>query len=71
LLFTLGGAGLGSAAGANADAFKRRYRATQITMELESGSVLVVVQGNDDYFVRGDRVRILGLGDDRARVQHE
>jgi outer membrane lipoprotein SlyB len=71
LLFTLGGAALGSAAGGGTDAFKRRYRAAQITMELDNGGALVVVQRNDEYFVRGDKVRIISLGDDRASVQHE
>jgi len=48
----------------------RRYRATQITMELNNGKILVVVQGSDDYFLKGDKVRILHMGEGRARVQH-
>ena len=48
----------------------RSYRATQITMELNNGKILVIVQGSDDYFLRGDKVRILHMGEGRARVQH-
>jgi len=48
----------------------RRYRATQITMELKNGKILMVVQGSDDYFLKGDQVRILHMGEGRARVQH-
>ena len=46
------------------------YRATQITMELNNGKILVIVQGSDDYFLKGDKVRILHMGEGRARVQH-
>jgi outer membrane lipoprotein SlyB len=48
----------------------RTYRATQITMELNNGKILVIVQGSDDYFLKGDKVRILHMGEGRARVQH-
>jgi outer membrane lipoprotein SlyB len=48
----------------------RSYRATQITMELNNGKILVIVQGSDDYFLKGDKVRILHMGEGRARVQH-
>jgi outer membrane lipoprotein SlyB len=70
-VYAIGGAALGAGISESADTFRRRYKATQITMELDNGGALVVVQGNDEYFVRGDKVRIISLGDDRARVQHE
>jgi outer membrane lipoprotein SlyB len=68
LLFTAAGIVVGAEAGS--DIQKRRYRAMQITMELNNGKILVVVQGFDEYFVRGDKVRILHMGEGRARVQH-
>ena len=69
-LMTLGGAAVGALAGGAAEYGLRRYKATQITMEMDSGETLVVVQGNDELFVRGDRVRVLQTGEGRARVQH-
>ena len=69
-LMTLGGAAVGALAGGAAEYGVRRYKATQITMEMDSGETMVVVQGNDDFFVRGDRVRVLQTGEGRARVQH-
>lgn len=69
-LFTLGGAALGALAGGATEYSVRRYKATQLTMELENGQSYVVVQGNEEYFVKGDRVRIVQTGQGRARVQH-
>lgn len=69
-LMILGGSAIGALAGGAAEYKLRRYKANQITMELESGDTLVVVQGNDEFFVRGDRVRIINTGEGRARVQH-
>lgn len=69
-LMTLGGAAAGALAGGAAEYGLRRYKATQITMEMDNGETMVVVQGNDDFFVRGDRVRVLQTGEGRARVQH-
>jgi outer membrane lipoprotein SlyB len=68
LLLTAAGIVVGAEVGN--DAQKRRYRAMQITMELNNGKVLMVVQGFDEYFVRGDKVRILHMGRGRAKVQH-
>lgn len=70
-LFVLGGAALGADIGARGfDYHKRRYKANQITMELDNGNILVVVQGFNEFFVRGDRVRILVMDEERANVQH-
>jgi|GEM_PF-972240 len=68
LLLTAAGIVVGADVGN--DMQKRRYRAMQITMELNNGKVLMVVQGFDEYFVRGDKVRILHMGEGRAKVQH-
>ncbi|MDR0339566.1 MAG: hypothetical protein LBH65_04745 [Desulfovibrio sp.] len=72
MLFTVGGALLGADVGGQGslDYHKRRYRAVQLTMQMDNGGVLVVVQGDNEYFVRGDRVRVVGMGEDRVSVQH-
>lgn len=69
-LATIGGAALGAVAGAFTESGLRRYKALQITMRLDNGDSLVVVQGLDDTFVRGDRVRVLTTDNGNARVQH-
>ncbi len=71
VLFAVGGATAGALAGGAGEAALRRYPANQITVELDSGGYIVVVQGNEDFFVKGDRVRILTTGENKARVQHE
>ncbi|MDL2290826.1 hypothetical protein LJC09_01805 [Desulfovibrio sp. OttesenSCG-928-F20] len=72
LLFTLGGAVLGADIGGygDMDYYKRRYRAKQLTMEMDSGGILMVVLGDYEYFVRGDRVRVIATDEGRATVQH-
>lgn len=67
-LLTAAGVAVGAETGR--DLQKRRYSALQITMELDNGKILMVVQGFDEYFVKGDKVRILHMGDGRAKVQH-
>lgn len=47
----------------------RRYPGMHITIDLDNGRTLVVVQGYDEYFVKGDKVRVLNMGEGRARVQ--
>lgn len=69
-LATLGGAAIGAVAGGAGEAAIKRYPANQITIELDSGGYIVVVQGYDDFFVKGDRVRIITTGENSARVQH-
>lgn len=71
VLATVGGAALGALGGAAVEKGVRKYKASQITVETDKGQYLVIVQGNDEYFVRGDRVRILMMQDTgNARVQH-
>lgn len=69
-LATIGGAALGAVAGAFTESGLRRYKALQVTMRLDNGDTLVVVQGLDEAFVKGDRVRVITTGDGKARVQH-
>lgn len=68
--FAVGGATLGLLMGGADDEPARTYEATELTVEMESGGVLVIVLANQDYFVRGDIVRVIGLGDSQVRVQH-
>ncbi|MDR2605180.1 MAG: glycine zipper 2TM domain-containing protein [Desulfovibrio sp.] len=70
-LFALAGAAVGAHIGYGSDMTYRWYPALQLTIELDGGRMIMVVQGNSEYFVRGDRVRVVGLGDGRAVVQHE
>ncbi|MDR0827849.1 MAG: glycine zipper 2TM domain-containing protein [Desulfovibrio sp.] len=67
----LAGAALGGYIGYQDDLSHRVYKAMQLTIELESGTTILVVQGYTEYFVRKDRVRVIGLGEGRVIVQHE
>jgi outer membrane lipoprotein SlyB len=69
-LFAVGGAAVGALAGAATESQLRKYRALQITVDLDGGDTLVVVQAPDESFVRGDRVRLITGGGGSARVQH-
>ncbi|MDR1360253.1 MAG: glycine zipper 2TM domain-containing protein [Deltaproteobacteria bacterium] len=69
-LTILGGAALGALVGGAGESAVRRYQATELTVELENGQIIVIVQGNDELFVNGDQVRVLHTGEGRARVQH-
>jgi outer membrane lipoprotein SlyB len=69
-LSILGGAALGALLGSAGESAARRYPATELTVELDSGQTIVIVQGNDEVFVSGDAVRVLHTGEGTARVQH-
>ena len=69
-LAVLGGAAAGAMIGGAEDMGQRKYPALQLTIELENGGTVMVVQAHDDYFVRGDRVRMVITGENRARIQH-
>ena len=69
-LFILGGAAAGALAGGAAEYGIRRYTASEITVELDDGSIVVVAQQDDEVFVQGDKVRIISTEEGRARVQH-
>lgn len=69
-LLIIGGAVAGAELGGGLEPKMRRYRAVQITLELDSGKHLMVVQRQDEYFVRGDRVRIMHMDEGRVRLMH-
>ncbi len=69
-LAILGGAAAGAVGGTAAESALSGYEALQITVDLENGSTVVIVQGTDDYFSTGDRVRVISSAAGRARVQH-
>ncbi len=71
VLTTLGGAAGGALFGGLVESSARSYSATQLTIDLESGENIVIVQGNDEYFAKGDPVRVILLGNGKARVQHK
>lgn len=69
VLATVGGAAVGALGGAAVESGLRRYDATQITVELEEGGTIAVVQQRGEVFSRGERVRVLTTPQGRARVQ--
>ncbi|WP_035068703.1 glycine zipper 2TM domain-containing protein [Nitratidesulfovibrio termitidis] len=70
VLTTLGGAVAGGAAGYAGEQAMKTKKAIEITVRLENGQVMSVVQEPDETFVVGDRVRILTGNDGSARVRH-
>ncbi|MDR1125339.1 MAG: glycine zipper 2TM domain-containing protein [Deltaproteobacteria bacterium] len=70
-LATLGGALLGALGGAAVEKGVRDGNAYQITILLDGGGEVAIVQDMDDTFRHGDRVRVLTGKDGTARVQHE
>lgn len=64
-LTLVGGAILGGAVGSEAG----RANAEELTVELDSGGVVVVVVKGDSHFLIGDRVRIVEDGNRVATVQ--
>ncbi len=69
-LATLGGAAVGALAGGATEYEVRKYPAKQLTIDLDNGQTIIVVQGEDEYFVKGDPVRVVSTGEGKARVQH-
>jgi outer membrane lipoprotein SlyB len=70
VLTTLGGAGAGALAGAATEKTARTDKALEITIELENGQTISVVQVDDDVFTVGDKVRVVYGAGGKARVQH-
>lgn len=67
----LGGAALGAIGGTLIEKEARSYNAVEITVSLDNKAGIVsIVQGNDEIFVKGDKVRILTTQGGRSRVQH-
>ena len=68
---TVLGAIAGGAAGAAAEEGITKKDGLEITVELDDGEVIAVVQEADELFSVGDRVRILTGPDGTTRVRHE
>jgi outer membrane lipoprotein SlyB len=68
-LATVGGALGGAAAGHLAEEKITDYNALEITVRLDSGDTMAIVQRNDVMFFVGERVRVLTGGDGVVRVE--
>ncbi len=66
---TVLGALAGSMAGAAAEEGLTRKDAMEITVEMDDGRIIVVVQEADDVFNVGDRIRIVKSPDGTMRVR--
>ena len=62
------GALAGAVVGSQAEKELRDDVAYELTVELDTGETIVVVQDTDEYMEQGDRVRVIIRGDERARV---
>jgi outer membrane lipoprotein SlyB len=69
-LMTVVGAIAGGVAGAAAEEGITRKTGLEITVQLDSGSTIAVVQEADENFVVGERVSVLKSGDGTTRVSH-
>jgi outer membrane lipoprotein SlyB len=68
-LTTVGGALGGAAVGTAGEETATRRDAVEISVELENGEIISIVQEPDDMFRVGDRVRVLTAPDGSARVR--
>ena len=64
------GAGGGALAGGYGSAGIRRQAALHLTIDLDDGQIIQLVQVEDDVYMPGDRVRILYDKEGKARAQH-
>lgn len=69
VLAAVGGAALGALGGAMAEEKLTDFNGLEITVRLDSGSVIAVVQKNDVFFAVGERVRVLTGTDGTTRVE--
>ena len=69
-LMTVAGAIAGAAVGSAAEEGLTRKEGLEITVRLENGTVLAVVQEADEAFEVGDSVRVLKSADGTTRVTH-
>ena len=67
-LATIAGAALGAAGGYAGEKALTKQNGLEITVELENGQQLSVVQAADQPFSPGERVRVLRGSDGSARV---
>jgi outer membrane lipoprotein SlyB len=68
-LATVGGALGGAAAGAAGEEGVTRKDAIEISVELDTGEIVSIVQEPDETFSVGDKVRVLTAPDGSARVR--
>ncbi len=68
-LAALGGAVLGGIAGNIAEEKLTDFNGLEITVKLDGGKAIAVVQANDVMFVVGDRVRVLTTRNGTTRVE--
>lgn len=68
-LATVGGGLLGAGAGAAAEEAVTSQKGLEITVRLDSGREIMVVQAADVLFAAGQRVRVVTLGNGSSRVQ--
>ena len=67
-LATIAGAALGAAGGYAGEKALTKQNGLEITVELENGQQLSIVQAADQQFSPGERVRVLRGSDGSARV---
>lgn len=65
----IGGAIIGSIVGHNVEQAANELRGLEVTVLLDSGQYIAIVQGADEAFRAGDRVRVLA-GRNSTRVTH-
>jgi outer membrane lipoprotein SlyB len=64
----VGGAAVGALTGAGAEKFMRTEKACEMTIELENGEIVSVVQARDDNYAAGDKVKLLYGTGGKVRV---
>lgn len=69
-LAILGGAAGGALAGSMVDKQIQTENALEISIQLDNGQIISVVQAEDDLYVVGDKVRVVSGANGRSRVQH-
>ncbi len=66
----VGGAAVGAHVATNASSRVRDIDAIELTVELDGGDLVSIVQENDDYYAENDRVRVVFNSSGTARVLH-
>jgi outer membrane lipoprotein SlyB len=67
-LARLGGAAAGAAAGSAIEQAATTVAGVEVTVELDNGEVIVIIQAADEVFEVGDSVRVLRRSDGGVRV---
>ncbi len=66
---TVGGVIVGAIAGSIAEEAATRQKAYSLTVKLDDGRVMTIVQNASTPFVQGQRVKVLEAAENRMRVQ--